>query len=170
MKLNIHQHLVGLALLSFAGFCVFGVFALHTLSDSKIGGSAYERIVRGKDMVADAMPSPGYLGGSYLTVFAMLEESDPVALRASIEAAHRARQEFENHYVDWEKDPPGGSGVMPALERAHRAGEEFFRVRDDQFIPALLAGNKAQARTLANGSLRQLFDQHRDAVVAACRI
>ena len=170
MKLNIHQRLVGLALLAFAGFCVFGVFALNTLNESKIGGSAYERIVRAKDMVADALPSAGYLGGAYLGVFSMLDETDPSALRASIEAGRRARQEFENRYVDWENDPPAGSGMMPALERAHRAGTDFFKIRDEQFIPALLAGNKAQARAIADGPLRQAFDQHKMAVVEACRI
>ena len=117
MRLNIHQQLVGLALLSFAGFCLFGLYALHTLNDSKIGGPTYERIARGKDLIADAMPSPGYLGGSYLSTMEMLEETDPAKLRAAIDASAKAHQEFDNRYADWAKDPPGGSSAPIARAR-----------------------------------------------------
>ena len=170
MRLNIHQQLVGLALLSFAGFCLFGLYALHTLNDSKIGGPTYERIARGKDLIADAMPSPGYLGGSYLSTMEMLEETDPAKLRAAIDASAKAHQEFDNRYADWAKDPPGGSGVLPALERAHRAGADYYRILDEQFVPAVMAGDRAKARALATGPMRAEFDRHKEAVVEACRI
>ena len=170
MKLTIHRQLVGLALLSFVGFCAFGLFALQTLNDSKIGGASYQRIVRGKDLIADAMPSPGYLGGSYLASLEMLEEENPEALRAAVDKARQSRRDFENRYLEWERNPPGGAVALPALERAHHAGMEFFHIRDEQLIPALLAGRRAEAHAIASGPMRQAFDQHKGAVIEACRI
>jgi methyl-accepting chemotaxis protein len=170
MKLTIRQQLMGLALLSFAGFCLFGLFTLQTLSASKIGGPAYEHIIRGKDLIADALPSPGYLGGSYLGAHEMLEETDAAALHTQIDKANVARLDFESHYAGWEKDPPGGPAILPALERAHRAGTEFFRLRDEQYVPALLAGDHARARTALFGPMRQAFYRHKEAVVEACQI
>ena len=170
MKLTIQRQLAGLAALSFAGFCVFGVFALQTLNDSKIGGATYRRIALGKDLIADAMPSPGYLGGSYLAVLEMLEETDPVALKALVGQAGASRLDFENRYLTWEKNPPGGAGAMPALGRAHHTGEDFFHIRDAQFVPALMAGNRAEARALAIGPMRRAFDEHKEAASQACQI
>lgn len=168
MKLTIHRQLVGLALLSFAGFIAFGAFALRTLNEAKIGGPAYERIIRGKDLIADAMPSPGYLGGAYLNVLEMAEESDPVALQSRIEGSHQARTDFEERYADWERSTPGGSNVLPALERAHRSGVDFFRIRDEQLVPALVSGDHARAHAIANGPMRRAFEEHRAAAIEAC--
>jgi methyl-accepting chemotaxis protein len=167
MKLSIQRQLVGLALLSFLGMLGFGVFALQTLSESKIGGVRYERIARGQAMLASALPSPAYLGDSYLVALEMLDETDPVAIRRQIEKGTAARQRFESSYAAWQHDPPGGQAASPALDRSLRAGEEFFRLRDDEFVPSLLAGDHVRARALATGLMRHAYEQQRDAAVEA---
>jgi methyl-accepting chemotaxis protein len=169
MKLSIHRQLVGLALISFAGFLTFGVFALRTLNEAKIGGPAYESIIRGKDLIADAMPSPGYLGGAYLNVLEMLEEANPATLQKQIENSHQTRADFEERYADWERSTPGGPSVMPLLVRAHHAGTDFFRLRDEQFIPALVDGDRTRAKAIATGVMRRAFDEHKLAAVEACQ-
>ena len=100
----------------------------------------------------------------------MLEETDPAALRRGVDRARELRQDFQNHYAEWDHNPPGGGGTLPALARAHRSGDEFFRLRDEQFIPALLAGDRAHAREVATGAMHAAFEAHRDAIVDAGQI
>ncbi|MGH7741070.1 MAG: methyl-accepting chemotaxis protein [Candidatus Eiseniibacteriota bacterium] len=170
MRLSIQRQLVGLALLSFLGILGFGVFALQTLSESKIGGSRYEHIARSQAMLADALPSPAYLGDSYLAVLEMLDDGDQASLRRQIEKGSAARQKFESSYAAWQHDPPGGLGSLPAIERSLHAGEEFFRLRDEEFVPSLLAGDHVRARALASGLMRRAFEQQRDAAVDAGQV
>ena len=170
MRLSIKRQLVGLAVLSFLGMLGFGVFALRTLNESKIGGPRYDKITHGQALIADAMPSPAYLGDAYLNALQMLDENDFATLKRQIEKGAEARQKFEGRYSSWEHDPPGGPAALPALERSLRAGQEFFRLRDDEFVPALLANDHARARAIANGPMRRAFDKHRDAAVDAGQV
>jgi len=170
MRLSIQRQLVGLALLSFLGMLGFGVFALQTLSESKIGGPRYDRITRGQAMLADALPSPAYVGDSYLAALEMLDETDAASLRRDIEKGAVARQKFESSYGAWIHDPPGGPAAQPALARAQRAGEEFFRLRDEEFVPSLMAGDHVRARALATGLMRRAYEDETEAAVDAGQV
>ena len=100
----------------------------------------------------------------------MLDETDPTALRREIEKGTDARTKFESSYASWQHDPPGGVAAAPALERARIAGAEFFRLRDEEFVPSLLAGDKVRARALASGLMRHAYQQQRDAAVDAGQV
>ena len=49
------------------GFLLFGAWTSHTISETKVGGPNYQRIVLYKDLVADILPPPNYIIESYLT-------------------------------------------------------------------------------------------------------
>ena len=43
------------------GFLLFGAWTSHTISETKVGGPNYLRIVLYKDLVADILPPPNYI-------------------------------------------------------------------------------------------------------------
>jgi hypothetical protein len=49
--------------------------------------------------------------------------------------------------------------------RSYQPAKEFFRVRDEEFIPAVRRGDRETARALANSTLKTLYEQHRKAVL-----
>src|SRR5690349_23057552 len=65
--------------------------------------------------------------------------------------------------------PPPRSTLFPYTTLFRSAGVDFFRVRDEQFVPALLAGRRAEAHTIAIGPMRQAFEQHKAAERTARR-
>jgi len=54
----------------------FGWIAISTLSQLKVNGPIYKRIVQGKDLIADILPPPEYILESYLTVSMLANEKD----------------------------------------------------------------------------------------------
>ena len=48
------------------GMAIFGVMAWFTLQQLQVNGPLYQRIVQGKDIIADVLPPPEYIIESYL--------------------------------------------------------------------------------------------------------
>ena len=170
MKLSIQRQLVGLALLSFLGMLGFGVLALQTLSESKFGGLRGDRAAHGTSALLDATASPARLDDAYVTVLEMLDDNDVPTLRRQIEKGMAAREAFESSHQAWQHDRLGGSAAAAPLERSARAGEEFFRLRDEEFVPALLGNDRVRARALAGGLMRHAYEQQRDAAIEAGQV
>ena len=47
-------------------FVVYGALSFKTLNELKVNGQLYQRIIQGKDLIADVLPPPEYIIESYL--------------------------------------------------------------------------------------------------------
>jgi methyl-accepting chemotaxis protein len=170
MKLSIRRQLVGLALLSFLGMLGFGVLALQTLSESHFGLLSGNRAGHGPETLVETAPTPARLDDAYLTVLEMLEETDVASLRREIDKGVVAREAFESSHQVWQHDRLRGTAASAALDRSARAGDEFFRLRDEEFVPAVLANDRVRARALASGMMRRAFEQQRSSAIEAGQV
>lgn len=170
MVLTIRRQLVGSALLALAGFILFGLVAYMTLRDLEINGPRYQRIVRDKDLVADVVPPQEYLAESYLAVLQMLQETDRRRLEDLIQLSRTLGQRFEERHRYWQQTLTDGPLREALLTRAYEPGAEFLRVRDDQFIPAVRAGDRPTAESIASNALKPLYEQHRKAVLEVVQL
>jgi methyl-accepting chemotaxis protein len=170
MKLSIRRQLVGLALLSFLGMLGFGVLALRTLSESHFGLLSGNRAGHGPATLVETAATPARLDDVYLTVLEMLEDTDVASLRREIDKGVVAREAFESSQQAWQRDRLRGTAASAALERSARAGDEFFRLRDEEFVPAVLANDRVRARALASGMMRRSFEQQRSAAIEAGQV
>ncbi|HYR69029.1 MAG TPA: hypothetical protein VER77_04055, partial [Candidatus Dormibacteraeota bacterium] len=163
--LTIRRQLLGTALLSLAGFVLFGVVSYLTLNELKISGPRYKRIAQGKDLIADVVPPPEFLVESFLAVHQMIDESDRRRLEELITQSQQFRTNFEERHDYWARTLREGSLRDAMNIRSYQPAKEFFRVRDEEFIPAVRRGDRETARALANTTLKALFEQHRKAVL-----
>jgi len=129
------------------GFAVAGSVVYSGLGKVQVNGPIYQRVVQGKDLVADILPPPEYLIESYLVVLEMLR-AEPAALPALYEKSGQLRQDFETRHQVWLKELPPGTLKSLMVEDAYRPGIAFLDLRDKEFIPALRAGNRAAAENL----------------------
>jgi methyl-accepting chemotaxis protein len=164
VKLSLRNQLNAVVLLSFLGSAAFGVLAFSTLDRLKIGSASYREITQSKDLIADVLPPPAYLVEAYLLVHEMMDQNDKTSLDALVRKSHELRAQYEESYAHWAKTLPEGALRNALVERSHRPALEFLRVRDEQFIPAVLAGNRAKAEALDAGPLNTLYLEHRAAV------
>lgn len=141
------------------GFAVAGAVVYNGLGKVQVNGPIYQRVVQGKDLVADILPPPEYLIESYLVVLEMLR-AEPAALPALFEKSAQLRQDFDVRHQVWVKDLEPGVMKTLMVEDAYRPGVAFLERRDQAFIPALKAGDREAAERLLP-ELAALYAEHR---------
>ena len=153
-----------------ATLAVFGLVSAHTRSRVEVNGPIYSKIVMGKDLIADILPPPEYILESYLTAFQIVDAKS-VGERSELEAKFtQLEKDFRDRQVVWKETLPDGRMKQAMVVDAARHAEEFFSLVRARFLPAIKAGNTAEARTLVLGELKTAYDHHRtfiDEVVTA---
>ncbi len=158
--------LVGLFTL---GVSVFAWVALSTLADLKVNGPYYQKIVAGKDVIADVLPPPEYILESYLVTLQMADPLNRSQLNGPtglLARAQQLRKDYDTRHNYWKdmalvRDTPM---VRHLLEDSFEPAQQFFDVRDRQLIPAVQSGNYTKAQSLTRGALNAFYERHRTAV------
>ena len=146
------------------GFAVSALYSYDTLKKVKVNGPIYRQIVQGKDLIADILPPPEYLVESYLLAFQMLDAQDRAALGTLMQRSHTLVDEFEARHTYWEKELEDGPVKRLLTQGAYQPGHEFLTTLTHDFLPAITAGEKERARTIAGGVLKHQYETHRAAV------
>ncbi len=161
-SLTLKQRFVILVAGTFLGFAVLGAFAFQTLSQLKVNGPLYERIVQGKDLIADIMPPPNYIIESYL-VSLQLNEALPDEVEALISRLSQLKSEYEQRHTFWLEQNLETELQSMFLTEAHQPTMRFYSIAEDRFIPAIRAGNREQAKQ-ALAEMRSEYLTHRQAI------
>ena len=148
------------------GVVVTEALNYRTLEHVRINGPIYHQIELQKDLIADILPPPEYLLESWQLSEEMLivEGSE---LPVLVEKSRKLREEFEARHAFWENNLPAGALKTTIVQNAWESGIEFLNLRDQQYIPALLA-NKREVALAVFPSMRAKYIAHRqqiDAVV-----
>lgn len=166
------------------GFIVFGAVTystIGTLTDTletlKINGTKYKEIVQSKDLIADILPPPEYILEAYMVVLQMTDENNRAGLDRPMpgekeslsEKSTRLEKEYKERHEFWHDDlkslPASSSDLKTAmLSESYTSAEEFFNIRDRQFLPAVRRGDYKTAKALAHGILREKYNVHRAAI------
>ncbi|MBS1157873.1 MAG: domain S-box [Proteobacteria bacterium] len=144
------------------GFAVAGGLVYNGLNKVQVNGPIYQRVVQGKDLVADILPPPEYLIESYLLVLEMLR-AEPAELPALFAKSRQLRDDFVTRHKVWASELPAGQLKEMMVEEAYKPGIAFLDLRDQSFIPALRAGNRGGAEAMLP-RLATLYAQHRTAI------
>ena len=149
-------------------FIGFSFFTYDTLRIAKVEGPYYQRIVQGKDLIADILPPPNYIIESYLMSLDMTNEVEAGAgeakLAAMVERCNKLKAEFDDRHEYWVNNLPEGNMKKVKTEDCYEPAIAFYEVMFDQFIPACLAGDKETAKSLSRGPMKTFYDQHRESI------
>lgn len=153
-------------LLLVGGFlAVFGTYTYFSdaaRSRVEVGGPIYTEIVRGKDLIADVLPPPGYIIESYLIALELVDERDPGTIEAQIRRGERLREQFDGVHERWRRELSGEQLQLMTIS-AHRPAVEFFTVRDQRYLPAIRSGDAAAAAA-ALADMKRAYETHRRVV------
>ncbi|MGE5478662.1 MAG: methyl-accepting chemotaxis protein [Bacteroidales bacterium] len=140
--------------------CVLLVGAMGgmALSQLKVGGPLYQRIILGKDLIADILPPPEYIIESYLE--ATLALNDPASLPSRRERLAQLRKEYDERHAYWQEAPLPPDLRDKLVQSAHGHAMRFFAELDKTFVPALAAGN-AEAAAQSYTTLNSAYAAHR---------
>jgi nitrate/nitrite-specific signal transduction histidine kinase len=133
----------------------------QSLDALRVGGPLYQRIVMGKDLVADVLPPPAYIIEAYLE--ATLAIRNPASARAHESRMAQLQADYRQRHDFWTK-AGFDEAVQDKLTRtADEPAMTFFKIAHDEFFPALDAGNLPVAEA-AYARMTTAYTSHRAAI------
>ena len=146
----------------------YGLWSWNTLSVAKVHGPYYNKIVQGKDLIADILPPPNYIIESYLMALHMANEVeegvDDGTMRGYVERCNQLKDEFDDRHAYWNADLPECEMKTIKTVDCFEPAAAFYQVLSDEFIPACIAGDIVKAQSLSRGTLREHYETHRTAI------
>ncbi|MGZ5008287.1 MAG: methyl-accepting chemotaxis protein [Methylobacter sp.] len=151
------------------GFSLFGFSTFKAITTLNVNGPIYQRIVQGKDIIADVLPPPEYIIESYLVTLQLTQTVDPAEIGAlttrfqSLKTDYQARH---NYWLNQALEPELDTSL---LDDSYRAAQDFYNEADRHFLPAIQAGNRNESQASLQ-KLRSAYEQHRLAIDKVVRL
>ena len=162
-NLKLSQKFAVLVAASLAGFIIASASAFWALSELKVNGPLYQRIVQGKDLVADILPPPEYIIESYL-VANELRDIDSAAERdKEIARLAALRKDYDDRHEYWMKQSLEPNLQKALLTDAHGYALEFYKKLDEQYLPAVRAGDKERMKAVMQ-EMQPIYEKHRQMI------
>lgn len=144
-------------------FTLFAGMAWRTLDEVRVKGPIYDEIILGNELIADVLPPPQYIIESYLLVLRLRDSQDPTEIASLIDRGNQLRTDYENGQEKWKRQLSADRMGDLMTVTAARAAMEFYRLRDEEYIPAIRAGDAARA-TAVLALMHQRYEAHRYAI------
>jgi methyl-accepting chemotaxis protein len=152
-----------------AGLIGYGIWSNRTLSITKVNGPFYGKIVEMKDVLADILPPPEFIIESYLVSYKLAEaietKQPSTTINQLVETLRSLESVYHQRHTYWEEKLAEGKIRASLMESTHEPAMEFFRVSNEQFIPACLSNDGPKAETLLRGVLTSLYESHKTEIV-----
>ncbi|GJI89644.1 methyl-accepting chemotaxis protein [Duganella hordei] len=146
-----------------AGFAIYGSWSFKILSEIKVNGPIYDRIVQSKDLIADILPPPEYIIESYMVCLQMAATEDRGAQQKLAERLKELKNDYDTRHAYWTQQPLEPELKQTMLERAHEPAMAFYQTAFDTYIPALMKQDK-DAAAAAMTQLGSLYETHRKVI------
>lgn len=146
-----------------AGFIIFGAWSFATLDKLKVNGALYQRIIQGKDLIADILPPPEYIIESYLVTLQMMGSTDKSELEAFAQRFEQLQADYKSRHQYWKEQNLEANLHDTLLTQSYEPAERFYRLAENEFMPAVLSGNTARANQVLE-LMRKEYEQHRAAI------
>ena len=145
------------------GMIVYGGWSLRVLHELKVNGPVYQRIVQGKDLVADVLPPPEYILESYLVAFQLMGAEDRSAQDKLVERLKALKAEYDTRHQFWRTQDLDPDIAQALLEQAHAPAVAFYEMAFTRLIPALQGQHKAGVAS-AMAAMAASYDSHLAAI------
>jgi methyl-accepting chemotaxis protein len=135
--------------------------SLVSLQVLRVNGPLYDRIVLGKDLIADILPPPEYVIEAYLETTLAL--NDPSSTPAHAARLKTLKADYDVRHDYWAKAPLDKALQTQILTSTHEPAARFWTETEQRFLPALERGDLDGARA-SYRELSRYYGQHRAAV------
>jgi len=148
--------LVGMTIcIGFAAVIFTEQWALTRL---KVGGPIYDRLAMDSALVADILPPPEYILEPYLEATLALQKPATLAKhRIKLLALHKV---YDDRRRFWASQPISNQIKTLMTQRSDPEAQTFWRLTEQQFLPALARGDRQTAMT-AYAGMTDAYKAHR---------
>ncbi|HTJ44136.1 MAG TPA: methyl-accepting chemotaxis protein [Kofleriaceae bacterium] len=167
-RLRLSTKLFLLIAVCLVGFGAYVIVSYRTMNEYKVNGPVYTRINDAKDIVADVLPPPEYIIEPYLVVLQAVDEPDERVRATQIERLRKLKDDpvdgYDARHQVWVEKQFDPTLKQYLVEESYKPAMEFWDVIDKEFIPDLQTGKLVEAKALATGKLKDLYNTHRAAI------
>ncbi|MBT0571563.1 methyl-accepting chemotaxis protein [Curvibacter sp. CHRR-16] len=165
--MRLGQRFMVLAAVVLAGFFLFGGWTFYALSQLKLDGPVYQKIVQAKDLTADILPPPLFIVETYLVTTQAINapSSEQEKLFAQLP---KLQKDFWDRKQFWDQQSLPQE-VKEPLELAAKQAKIIFDLINKEVVPSLKA-NDISSVNLAMIEIQKAYDLHwkaNDAMVKA---
>jgi methyl-accepting chemotaxis protein len=139
------------------GFLAFGIVSFATLSKVEVGSPVYERIVMNKDVNADYVPPSQSLAVAVGHAVKMEEAPDQASTQHFLGLLQQDQKDFEEGHTKWTHQLPDGKLKELVGGAAYTTANEWFRIMGQEFIPAVLSGDRKKAHEIRTTEMAKQF-------------
>lgn len=162
-RLKLSKRLAVLIALFSAGFIIYGAWSFKTLNELKVSGPVYQKIVQGKDLVADVLPPPEYILESYLVVFQIMATEDKGEQEKLIARFKSLKTDYDTRHEFWSKEGLDSDIADALLKKAHEPAQVFYNIAFNEFIPASQKQDK-DAMQVSMQKIKLSYETHLAAI------
>lgn len=163
-RITISKKIASIVVISTCALILYSAASYSAFKSVRINGILYKQIIQGKDIVADILPPPEFIIESYLTVGQIAIEKDSAMAHTLKNRLLALEREYTQRHKYWLENLPDGPIKTSLTQKSHEPARLFYRCVNNEFIPALEAGNTAQASLLLQTTLKEQFSLHRQAI------
>ncbi len=164
VNLKLSVKLFGAIALCVLGFVVFGIVSWTTINTTKINGPWYQKIVQGKDLIADILPPPEYIIEAYLLTYQMVNGKDPAKVNELVDKLKSVQKDYAERHDYWASNLPGGPLKEELVQTSYRPAVKFFETLNGVVIPAVLGKDPDKARQAVIDIMNPLYEEHRKSI------
>ncbi len=161
LSLKIRFAIIVVALMT--GFSLFGLWTLYAMKTLNVNGPVYQRIVQGKDLIADILPPPEYIIESYLVALQLSNTSNPAERSTLLTRFQALETEYQTRHEFWQQQALEPQLAKPLLDQSFTAAQLFYNEAKQHFIPSL-QNNATEAMHASLNVMRDAYEAHRAAI------
>ncbi len=132
--------------------------SFFSFSKLKVGGPVYQRVIQGKDLVADILPPPEYLLEAFLE--ATLAVHDPAGIEAHEKRLVQLRRDYDDRHEYWARQDLDARIHDLLLNGVDAPARAFWKQTFEQLLPQIEHGDEAGAAASWQ-ALSGIYAQHR---------
>ena len=144
-----------------AGFALTIGVSLYSLGEFKIGGALCDKVMLGKDLVADILPPPEYIIEAYLETSLLAKE--PQSISEHRKRLTELKKEYDSRHEYWAAQDIDAQAKSQLLQKAHEPAQRFWQLLETSFYPAVEKKDLG-AIEAAFQKLTSAYSQHRAAI------
>jgi methyl-accepting chemotaxis protein len=161
---SIKLKLIILTIITLSGIIISYIFGYFAFNVVKVNGPMYNKIILGKDLIADILPPPEYIIESYLVALQLSEMEDAKDIENLIKECERLKKEYDDRHNVWLSALEEGDLKVLLVSNSYEPAIKFYKILNDKFIPLIKAGKKVEAKVLLSGDLKIQYVEHRLAI------
>ena len=142
------------------GFALFGLATFKAMNTLNVNGPIYQRIVQGKDIIADILPPPEYIIESYLVVLQLVQAHDSAEISALSARFQVLKSEYDSRHNYWLDQSLEQELNIPLLQHSYQPAQAFYDEAEHHFLPAIQAGDHEKS-LISLQKMRRAYEDHR---------